>query len=75
MPRMPSARPSNKRRCSTGIGRATAIELTARGYEVIATPLTYLVINWLKRADHADAFDRHEDFNPFSFAEKDNLDA
>ena len=45
------------------------------GYEVIATPLTYLVINWLKRAEHADAFDRHEDFNPFSFAEKDNLDA
>src|ERR1700674_1113804 len=23
--------------CSTGIGRATAVELTARGYEVIAT--------------------------------------
>ena len=45
------------------------------GYEVIATPLTYLVINWLKRAKHADAFDSHEDFNPFSFAEKDNLDA
>jgi uncharacterized integral membrane protein (TIGR00697 family) len=45
------------------------------GYEVIATPLTYLVINWLKRAEHADAFDHHEDFNPFSFAEKDNLDA
>src|ERR1700729_745944 len=45
------------------------------GYEVIATPVTYLVINWLKRAEHADAFDRHEDFNPFSFAEKDNLDA
>jgi queuosine precursor transporter len=45
------------------------------GYEVIATPLTYLVINWLKRAEHADAFDRHESFNPFSFAEKSNLDA
>jgi uncharacterized integral membrane protein (TIGR00697 family) len=44
------------------------------GYEVIATPLTYLVINWLKRAEHADAFDRHESFNPFSFAEKSNLD-
>ena len=40
------------------------------GYEVIATPLTYLVINWLKRAEHSDAFDRHESFNPFSFAEK-----
>jgi uncharacterized PurR-regulated membrane protein YhhQ (DUF165 family) len=41
------------------------------GYEVIATPLTYLVINWLKRAEHADAFDRHESFNPFTFSEKD----
>jgi hypothetical protein len=45
------------------------------GYEVIATPVTYLVINWLKRAEHADAFDRHESFNPFSFAEKSSLDA
>ena len=45
------------------------------GYEVIATPVTYLVINWLKRAEHADAFDRHESFNPFSFAEKSTLDA
>jgi uncharacterized integral membrane protein (TIGR00697 family) len=44
------------------------------GYEVIATPLTYLVINWLKRTEHSDAFDRHERFNPFSFAEKRNLD-
>ena len=45
------------------------------GYEVLATPITYLVINWLKRAEHADAFDRNESFNPFSFAEKSNLDA
>jgi uncharacterized integral membrane protein (TIGR00697 family) len=45
------------------------------GYEVIATPLTYLVINWLKRAEQSDAFDRHESFNPFSFAEKNDLDA
>lgn len=44
-------------------------------YEVLATPLTYLVINWLKSAEHADAFDRHESFNPFSFAEKNTLDA
>jgi queuosine precursor transporter len=40
------------------------------GYEVIATPVTYLVINWLKRTEHADAFDRHESFNPFSFVGK-----
>ncbi len=32
------------------------------GYEVLATPVTYLVINWLKRAEHSDAFDRHESF-------------
>ncbi len=44
-------------------------------YEVIATPVTYLVINWLKRTEHADAFDRHESFNPFSFAEKSTRDA
>jgi queuosine precursor transporter len=42
-------------------------------YEVIATPATYLVINWLKKAEHADAFDRHESFNPFSFSEESSL--
>ena len=45
------------------------------GYEVIATPLTYLVIHWLKKAENADAFDRHENFNPFSFSESGNPDA
>jgi len=34
-------------------------------YEVLATPLTYAVVGWLKRAEHSDAFDRNEDFNPF----------
>jgi uncharacterized integral membrane protein (TIGR00697 family) len=37
------------------------------GYEVIATPLTYLVVSRLKRAEHVDAFDQGENFNPFSF--------
>ena len=36
------------------------------GYEVLATPLTYLVIGTLKRAEHSDPFDRHESFNPFA---------
>ena len=40
------------------------------GYEVLATPLTYLVIHWLKRTEGADVFDRQESFNPFSFADK-----
>jgi queuosine precursor transporter len=38
------------------------------GYEVIATPLTYLVVNFLKRAEHSDAFDSHTNFNPFRFS-------
>lgn len=37
------------------------------GYEVLATPMTYAVVGWLKRAEHADAFDREGDFNPFRF--------
>jgi hypothetical protein len=35
------------------------------GYEVLATPLTYAVVGWLKASEHADAFDRDADFNPF----------
>jgi uncharacterized integral membrane protein (TIGR00697 family) len=36
-------------------------------YEVLATPVTYLVVNWLKRAEHVDTFDTHTNFNPFRF--------
>jgi len=39
-------------------------------YEVLATPLTYLVVNWLKRSEGVDTFDTHTSFNPFHFAEK-----
>ncbi len=38
------------------------------GYEVVATPVTYLVINGLKSAEGVDTFDRQADFNPFSFS-------
>lgn len=36
------------------------------GWEVVITPLTYVVVNWLKRAEHEDYFDRKTDFNPFT---------
>ena len=36
------------------------------GIEVLFTPLTYLVVNWLKRAENEDYFDRATDFTPFS---------
>ena len=39
-------------------------------YEVLATPLTYLIVNFLKRAEHSDAFDAHTNFNPFRVAER-----
>ena len=38
-------------------------------YEIIATPLTYLVVNFLKRTEHSDPFDAHTNFNPFRLVE------
>jgi len=35
-------------------------------YEVVATPLTYLVVRWLKRVEMVDTFDRGTNFNPFA---------
>ena len=34
--------------------------------EVVFTPLTYLVVGWLKRAENEDYYDRKTDFTPFS---------
>jgi uncharacterized integral membrane protein (TIGR00697 family) len=35
-------------------------------YEAAMTPVTYLAVNALKRAEGVDVYDRHTDFNPFS---------
>jgi hypothetical protein len=35
-------------------------------YEAVATPLTYLIVGWLKRAEGIDAYDRTTRFTPFS---------
>jgi len=34
-------------------------------WEMIATPVTYKIVAFLKRAEHEDYFDRDTDFNPF----------
>lgn len=34
-------------------------------FETIFTPLTYIVVNWLKKAENEDYFDKKTDFNPF----------
>jgi uncharacterized integral membrane protein (TIGR00697 family) len=38
------------------------------GVEALMTPLTYRVVNGLKRAEHEDYYDYNTDFNPFSVA-------
>jgi uncharacterized integral membrane protein (TIGR00697 family) len=35
-------------------------------WEILATPLTYAVVGFLKRKEHEDYFDRETNFNPFS---------
>jgi uncharacterized integral membrane protein (TIGR00697 family) len=35
-------------------------------YEVAATPITYLVVSWLKRVEEVDVFDENTNFTPFS---------
>jgi queuosine precursor transporter len=35
--------------------------------EFVATPITYLVVGWLKRSEAVDAFDRRTNFNPFAW--------
>jgi len=41
--------------------------LVKSGYEALATPLTYLVVNALKRVEGAEIFDRTTDFRPVAF--------
>jgi len=35
------------------------------GFEALATPITYQVVDYLKRLEREDYFDWHTDFNPF----------
>lgn len=44
---------------------AIAQYLLKTGWEVISTPLTYAVVNFLKAVEEEDYFDRGTDFNPF----------
>ena len=50
---------------------ATIMNLIVSGYlfkvayEILATPLTYMVVNFLKRREGVDAFDERTSFNPF----------
>jgi hypothetical protein len=39
-------------------------------YEALATPLTYIVVNSLKRAENIDHFDKHTNFNPLKITSR-----
>jgi uncharacterized integral membrane protein (TIGR00697 family) len=34
--------------------------------EIVMTPVTYAVVNWLKKAEGEDYYDKGTDFTPFS---------
>lgn len=36
------------------------------GIEVIFTPITYVLVGWLKKREHEDYYDYHTNFNPFA---------
>jgi hypothetical protein len=40
--------------------------LLKTAYEIVATPLTYSVIGFLKRVEDEDVYDRQVSYNPFS---------
>jgi queuosine precursor transporter len=42
-------------------------------YEVLATPVTYAVVGWLKKSEDSDAFDAHSGFNPFHWNSRQRL--
>lgn len=44
-------------------------------YEVAATPLTYIVVNFLKRSEGVDVYDTHTNFNPFAKQKAGETDA
>jgi hypothetical protein len=46
------------------LGMVLAHWLSKTAFEVVATPFTYLVVNYLKRKEQLDTFDYDTNFNP-----------
>lgn len=38
--------------------------------EILFTPITYTIVNWLKKKEHEDYFDKKTNFNPFALNEQ-----
>jgi uncharacterized PurR-regulated membrane protein YhhQ (DUF165 family) len=39
-------------------------------YEAAVTPFTYLIVNWLKRAEGWESFDKSVDYTPFALGDR-----
>lgn len=60
---------------AAGLGRLIVTQwLVKSAYEALATPLTYAVVNYLKRVEQEDYYDRQTDFNPFRLSHMENRD-
>lgn len=52
----------------SGLANAIVTQwLFKTAYETIATPITYLIVNWLKRVEGIDIYDKATNFNPLKF--------
>jgi len=47
--------------------------ITKVGIEVIFTPVTYAIVNWLKRKEDIDTYDHSTNYNPFTVTEKEKV--
>jgi len=45
------------------------------GYEIVATPLTYVFVGYLQRCDNRDVHDRHTNFSPVIFGQESETNA
>ncbi len=43
------------------------------GIEAIFTPVTYVIVNWLKRKEGIDTYDHQTKYNPFTIMEKERV--
>jgi uncharacterized integral membrane protein (TIGR00697 family) len=43
------------------------------GIEVVFTPVTYIIVNWLKRKESIDTYDYQTQYNPFIVSEKEKV--
>ena len=62
----PTVLPISDVKPSIALLTESAILATESSPKALATPLTYLAVNYLKKKESVDAYDYDTDFSPFS---------